>query len=218
MDERGYNADLGVRGSLKDVLVFDVSAFYLRYNDRIGLVQRVDYELYNVYRLRTNVADSRTVGIESYAELDLVRLLGDSSKFEFSVFSNLALIDARYISSKEPAIDNRLVELVPETTFKAGANAAFGRFGLGFQYTYLSEQFTDATNAEFTTNAVNGIIPAYYVMDVSASFNYKMFRLEAGCNNLTNNYYFTRRAAGYPGPGIIPADGRSFYVTLGLRL
>ena len=92
MDERGYNADLGVRGSLKDVLVFDVSAFYLRYNDRIGLVQRVDYELYNVYRLRTNVADSRTVGIESYAELDLVRLLGDSSKFEFSVFSNLVAI------------------------------------------------------------------------------------------------------------------------------
>lgn len=97
-------------------------------------------------------------------------------------------------------------------------NAFLGNFGIGFQYTYLSEQFTDATNAEFTSNAVNGLIPAYSVMDVSAAYTYKMFKLEVGCNNLTNNYYFTRRAAGYPDLGIIPADGRSFYVTLGLKL
>jgi Fe(3+) dicitrate transport protein len=27
--------------------------------------------------------------------------------------------------------------------------------------------------------------------------------------------YFTRRAAGYPGPGIMSSDGRSFNVTVG---
>lgn len=215
-DERGYNADLGIRGSLKNgVLIFDVSGFFLRYNDRIGLVQRVDTELFNVYRLRTNVADSRTTGVESFAQLDLIKLFrSDSSKTGLTVFTNLAFIDSRYLSSEESALDNRRVELVPETTFKTGVNVSFGRFEAGFQYTFLSEQFTDATNAEFTVNAVNGLIPAYSVMDVSASFTYKAFRLEAGCNNLTNNYYFTRRAAGYPGPGIIPADGRSIYTTL----
>jgi Fe(3+) dicitrate transport protein len=40
------------------------------------------------------------------------------------------------------------------------------------------------------------------------------WKLEAGVTNFTNNSYFTRRATGYPGPGIIPSDARSFYTTL----
>jgi hypothetical protein len=36
------------------------------------------------------------------------------------------------------------------------------------------------------------------------------WKLEAGVTNFTNNSYFTRRATGYPGPGIIPSDARSF--------
>lgn len=218
-DERGYNADIGLRGGLGEWATFDLSAFYLRYNNRIGLVQRVDDELFNIYRLRTNVADSRTAGFESFVEVNLHPFFApDSSRFKCSVFSNYAFINAQYIRSAEPAIDQNRVELVPEHTLKAGVNMSFGQFGLSYQATYLSEQFTDATNAEFTSNAVNGIIPAYYVMDVSASYTYKMLRLEVGCNNLTDNYYFTRRATGYPGPGIIPSDGRSFYLTLQLQL
>ncbi|MEQ8339255.1 MAG: TonB-dependent receptor, partial [Cyclobacteriaceae bacterium] len=64
---------------------------------------------------------------------------------------------------------------------------------------------------------VEGIIPAYSVMDLSLTYELKNWRLETGINNLLNNYYFTRRAAGYPGPGIIPSDGRSGYVTVGVN-
>jgi Fe(3+) dicitrate transport protein len=53
-------------------------------------------------------------------------------------------------------------------------------------------------------------------MDLSGEFSYKWTKLEAGINNLANNYYFTRRATGYPGPGIIPSAPRNFY--LGLEL
>ncbi len=38
-----------------------------------------------------------------------------------------------------------------------------------------------------------------------------------GINNLTDERYFTRRAGGYPGPGILPADGRTFYVSAGIK-
>jgi len=41
-----------------------------------------------------------------------------------------------------------------------------------------------------------------------------MLTLYTGVNNLANRKYFTRRADGYPGPGIIPADRRGFYVTV----
>jgi Fe(3+) dicitrate transport protein len=43
-------------------------------------------------------------------------------------------------------------------------------------------------------------------------------RLESGINNLLNEKYFSRRITMYPGPGILPADGRTFYVTLKLSI
>jgi Fe(3+) dicitrate transport protein len=55
-------------------------------------------------------------------------------------------------------------------------------------------------------------------MDLAFSYRYKWMSVATGINNLTDNRYFTRRADGYPGPGIIPSDGRSFYVTLGIKL
>ncbi|MEX0599665.1 MAG: hypothetical protein WD205_03410 [Rhodothermales bacterium] len=55
-------------------------------------------------------------------------------------------------------------------------------------------------------------------MDLSASYAFDRYRVDIGVNNLTDHHYFTRRATGYPGPGIIPADGRSVYVTVGITL
>jgi Fe(3+) dicitrate transport protein len=44
-----------------------------------------------------------------------------------------------------------------------------------------------------------------------------IYQLRAGINNLTNEVYATRRAGGYPGPGILPGTGRTFYLTAGIR-
>jgi Fe(3+) dicitrate transport protein len=54
-------------------------------------------------------------------------------------------------------------------------------------------------------------------MDLSMAYNIKMFEISAGVNNLANTAYFTRRAVGYPGPGIIPSDGLALYLTLGAK-
>ena len=86
------------------------------------------------------------------------------------------------------------------------------------QYTHLSSQFTNANNAKTDLNdntyGIFGEIPAYSVIDLSASYRYKKWKIEGGINNLTNHHYFTRRATGYPGPGIIPSETRNFYTTL----
>jgi Fe(3+) dicitrate transport protein len=55
-------------------------------------------------------------------------------------------------------------------------------------------------------------------MDVSASYQFKWFTFQAGIHNLSNESYFTRRATSYPGPGILPADGISFYLTLRFQI
>ena len=211
-DEKGYSADLGTRGSVAGIFNYDLSLFMIYYANRIGTVLKSDTVTYNIYRYRTNISASRNLGLESFAEVDLWRLIrGKEAKMKLSVFTNFAYIDARYIHSQEPAYENKKVELAPNVIFKTGLSFKKGRFGAVYQVSYTSEQFTDASNAIFTSNAINGLIPAYYVMDLSAEYSFnKFFSLFGSINNLTDNMYFTRRADSYPGPGIIPADARSF--------
>lgn len=219
-DERGYNADLGLRGSYKGLIYYDFTLFYLRYNNQIGLLLKSDQPpLFVPYRFRTNIADSRTFGIETMIEADLYGLIfGYTPSTSVSIFSNIAVLDARYINTDEPSIRNRKVELVPPITVRAGASMRYKTFQAAVQVSYIGEHFTDATNAVRTATAVNGVVPTYWVMDISARYQFNLFQVEAGVNNLTDNFYFTRRAESYPGPGIIPSDGRSVYVTFGVRL
>lgn len=218
-DETGYNFDIGIRGKHKTFLVYDVSAFYLRYDNRIGFIQKVDSVLFKTYRYRTNVSASSTIGLESVVEVDWFRLNKSIAKSSsLKTFVNFAFIDGQYINSKEPAYEGKKVELVPSLTAKAGVTWGWKKLKLSVQYSYTGEQFTDASNSEFDPSAVSGIIPAYQVMDFSAKYVFKVLFVEVNCNNLSNSTYFTRRASGYPGPGIIPADPRSFFVTLGMKI
>jgi len=111
------------------------------------------------------------------------------------------------------------VELVPEFNIKTGLTLGRSPLELTVQYSFVSEHFSDASNARHTPSAIEGIIPAYHVVDVSGRYVIQgRFRIEAGINNVTDHDYFTRRATGYPGPGIIPSPPRSIYLTLGTTL
>jgi Fe(3+) dicitrate transport protein len=217
-DEYGFTADGGIRGSYKDKFVFDVSVFYISYKNRIGEVLKTDYTNLQVYRYRTNIGDSYNRGIEAFAETNILSFFKDSTKNALLLFSNISFIDARYLETDEKSISNNKVEQVPAFTIRSGISFRSNSFSCSYQFSYTGEQYTDATNAEFSSNAVSGIIPSYWVMDFSLSYTRKYFRIETGVNNLTDNYYFTRRASGYPGPGILPSDGRNFYVTLQLKV
>jgi len=224
-DERGYNLDLGARGTLGRLLSYDATLFYLAYQDRIGTVLRTEPNprfnnlVDRTFRFRTNIADARIVGIESFAELDLYKALVDrDSSTRLSVFSNLALISAEYTASDEPGIEGNDVELVPTVNAKTGLTLGLGGLEATYQFTYVSDQFSDASNARRTPTAIEGIIPAYRVMDLSVEYATGRYRVGAGINNLTDERYFTRRATGYPGPGIIPATARNLYVTVSATL
>jgi Fe(3+) dicitrate transport protein len=229
-DERGFNADVGVRGRVDGVLYWDVSAFAMNYDKRIGLMLKADAPpLYLPYRYRTNIADSRTFGVESLVEVDvwkwfLAQSFDTETPRNISLFVNTSVSDARYINTDDLSILNKEVELVPPFMLRTGATwreyVLSGMIQATAQYSYVARHFTDATNAVRTSTAVNGIIPSYAVADLSASYKYLgeglKWTVEAGVNNLFDVRYFTRRAEGYPGPGIIPAEARSVYCTLGV--
>ncbi|MFN7327230.1 MAG: TonB-dependent receptor family protein [Chitinophagales bacterium] len=219
-DEQGYTADIGFRTRGHRWINADVTAFYMAYKDRIGLLLKADQPpLYNDYRLRTNIADSRNIGLESFVEVQLMPLLRPFDTLnQVSMFVNMAVVDARYIRTDDSSIRNKRVEQSPPLTFRSGMSYKRGHFRATANWSWTAEHFTDATNARRTASAVNGVIPSYSVMDLSLARAWRWWTLEISCNNLFDQRYFTRRAEAYPGPGIIPSDGRSIYLTLQVRL
>jgi Fe(3+) dicitrate transport protein len=228
-DARGYNFDFGYRGKIASYLNFDLSYFFLNYDNRIGTIAQANSNG-SIYNFRTNLGRSVSQGFEGYVEFDpITAFLGSSQYGYLHLFASVAVINATYkdfevtsVSNGEISVRNlegNQVENAPKNINRFGATYSWGKFSMTWQLSDISETFSDASNTA-TPNASGtvGLIPAYQVQDLSASWKvWKQHSLKAGINNLTDERYFTRRAGGYPGPGIMPADGRTFYLTLGLK-
>ena len=231
-DEDGFTADLGFRGRFKDIVTFDISGFGLLYDNRLGEILKPatrtdangnEIETGGIVRFRGNIGTAFMYGLESFGNWSIKETFFPSlEKIKLNYFLNLALTNSEYLSSEENNVEGNQVEFIPDVNLKTGLNFGYNNLLGSIQYTYLSKQFTDATNAPQDVNdnqrGIEGEIPAYDIVDFSLSYSYKKWKLEAGVNNVLDNSYFTRRATGYPGPGIIPSEPRTFYTTLQLKL
>ncbi|MGZ3899443.1 MAG: TonB-dependent receptor family protein [Bacteroidia bacterium] len=212
-DAYGYNSDLGYRGTIKNYLNFDIGVFYMAYNNRIGLLLQTD-TAGNEYTIRTNIANSVHQGIESYIEFNIVKFLNPDSKYGFSIFNSFAYIDARYTSGE---FKGKRVETAANVINRVGVTLNRKGFSLTCQYNYVGDAYGDASNVKSSPDPVAGYIPSYEVIDLSATYKYKNYAFKIGGNNLADKSYFTRRTDEYPGPGIIPSVGRSFYAGISAR-
>ena len=213
-DEKGNTFDLGIRGKIKKILSFDLNLFNISYRNRIGFVQKVD-RFNSVKSERGNVGNARLYGIESLIDINFVSWLKmDSTKYALSSFLNYSYINSEYISTEKFGIEGNKVEFVPTDNLKAGLMFGYKNLALNFQYSHVSQQFTDASNAvEGSISGVIGQIPTYNLLDFSMSYTLNKFKFEFGINNILNEAYFTRRANGYPGPGIIPSPNQNIYLS-----
>ena len=211
-DEYGSTTEIGYRGLVKPYFYVDLAVFHLFYGDKIGLAPEPN----GTNKIRTNIGDARNMGVEVFAEMDFLKAFNDSARCSLSAFVNFSYIHARYIRSKEANFIGNEVEYVSPLMLRTGVKLKVKRFSAQLQFSYNDGQFSDASNAvEASGDAVIGYIPAYSVMDLSLRYEFKKWvQAEAGINNLLDANYYTRRATAYPGPGILPSDGRSFYLTL----
>jgi len=213
-DESGFTYDLGLRGNLKQKMSFDLTFFNMFYNNRIGFAQK-EFKDGSVKSERGNIGDAIIYGVESNFDFDINSLIINNDNTSLNYFINTAFIDSEYIRSEENGVVGKKVEFVPRVNFKTGIKYGYQNLIFNLQYSYISNQFTDSSNAdEGNISGIIGKIPEYYLLDFSFSYLVKSFRFEAGINNITNSLYFTRRATGYPGPGIIPSPPRNVYLTL----
>ncbi|MEM7573762.1 MAG: TonB-dependent receptor [Bacteroidota bacterium] len=228
-DERGYTLDLGLRGK-QGRLAFDLTAYTLRYQQRLGEVLRPEtrinaegeeVETGRIVRFRGNIGDALIYGMESLTQYDFIPQ-SDSSQFRLQAFVNLAYANSTYLESAIAGVEGREVEFIPRWNLRTGLRFGYRNLLGSIQYSFLSEQFTDASNAPRNpldnVSGIVGSIPAYGVLDFSLSYRLGRFQLEGGINNLLDRQYFTRRATGYPGPGIIPALPQTWYLGVEIQL
>jgi Fe(3+) dicitrate transport protein len=235
-DAAGFNADLGYRGTYKGYINFDFSLFYLRYSNRIGSLRKfMDNDPTKAtYLFRTNLGETVNKGIESFFNINLTKMIAVDKKFgALDFFSSMSFIDSRYENFETTTVSGTAPNIVLATTNLAGnrvenAPRYIHNFGLSYskngfsatmQYRMSGEIFTDANNTIIpSANAQVGLLEGYRVADFSAEYKFlKQFNLRSGINNLSNAMYATRRSGGYPGPGILPGEGRSFYVSFGAK-
>jgi Fe(3+) dicitrate transport protein len=216
-DAKGFNIDLGYRGKVNNYLQFDVSGFYLQYDNRVGTVTVSGTPS---YRLITNVGSSTSKGFEGYVEFNPIRAFGKSKDADLIIFGSYGYTNAKYSGDhKDASTKGKKVENAPTNIFRGGITGGYKGFLLTAQISSVGETFSDANNTVApTANGNTGLIPSYTVTDLTATYKFsKGLNLKAGINNLFDERYFTRRAGGYPGPGALPADGRTFFISVGAK-
>ncbi|MEP6647504.1 MAG: TonB-dependent receptor [Saprospiraceae bacterium] len=222
-DSHGYQADFGFRGSVKDILRFDAGVYLLSYVDRIGTVTLKD-SLGSSYNYKTNTGTSEAKGAEIYVEFHPLNLLGSGSIGDISIFTSTSTDYALYKpgsmivkSGENTDIGGNKLENAPDFISRTGITYSYKRISFTVLYSYTSSFFSDAANTKFTASGISGIVPGYGVFDFSGVVDFGQFSLNVGVNNFTDVKYYTRRISTYPGPGILPGDGRTFYVGVGAK-
>jgi Fe(3+) dicitrate transport protein len=214
-DPKGWNGDIGIRGTVKSFFNYDIGLFYLSYNNHIGIVNKTD-NAGMPYTLRTNIAQSIHQGIESYLEINITRGLHVSQTIgNLSIYNSFAYTHARY--NKGDYKGNK-TEYAPELINRIGLTYSKKWFSSSVQFSHQSKAYGNAANTERSTNPIIGRIPAYSIVDWSTTIRWKKIKFKGGINNLTDKRYFTQRTDEYPGPGIIPSAGISFYTGIGLDI
>ena len=221
-DAFGHNADLGFRGKIKNFLSFDLGVFYLLYSNRIGTITQ------NATAFKTNIGTSENKGVEAYVEFDLLGAISETGKWgHLNLYGSYSYVHAVYTRWDNPLLVNdpmktlvgKKVEYVPQNTHRYGFTYIYKTVSATFQWNYIDAVYSDAANTDLpNATATSGKIPGYTVLDASLTFGFlKNYNIKAGVNNLTNASYFTRRAGGYPGPGIMPGNGRTLFFCVGAR-
>lgn len=219
-DAKGFNMELGYRGTWKN-FKWDISGFQLKYDNRLGKLAQTDAQG-NFSLLQTNIGNSVTTGVEIslQAEFQLDR------NTSLSLFTATSQMNARYQNATirngntNTSIDGNAVESVPEWISRNGFTIRYQRLFFSGLYSYVAKSYADAFNTEKpSANGAVGGVPAYSLVDFVAEWKItKSIGLKGSLNNALDLSYFTKRPTMYPGPGIWPSDGRSFQLSIQVKL
>lgn len=230
-DAKGWNSDLGIRGTIRKFIYFDMSIYYLQYNNKVGNIVKLNSSN-QAYNYRTNIGDAVSKGVELLADVDILSALKNrktllgipvfiSAAYNNSTYQNYKIISGTNSSNlKETDYTGKKVENAPQNIYRGGVGISYKTLSLNYQISYVSKTYSDAANTETpSSNGVTGAIPSYTLHDLFVNYSLnKTYKFKMSINNLTNLNYFTRRGGSYPGPGLLPGEGRNILFSVSVSL
>jgi Fe(3+) dicitrate transport protein len=168
----------------------------------------------------TNIGDALSKGVEALLDY---RLGLPNKHWSLNVWAALSVMEVKYTSWNDPSISDEsknrsgnFVEYAPSYIHRAGINGSYKKASIQMTSNWVSSLYTDALNTiNSDAKATSGKLPAYQLIDVSLKYNFNKFvQAQINVNNLLDEKYATRRAGGYPGPGLLPGNPRNLTLTL----
>ncbi len=196
------NSEFGYRGQI-DELNWDVSAFFIRYENKIAKVG-------TVYQ---NSGAGTHKGIDAATELKLSNIIDQLRPFgDFNLYANISILDARYTRG---SLKDKTPQYAPKSMTRIGLiYNKENKIKVALMGVLVSRHFADDNNGNGTAGTHNPNdfeIPAYTVIDLTADFNLKdNWILSTGINNLLDKEYYSRVRS----DGVVWALNRNFYAGL----
>lgn len=229
-DIKGFTSELGYQYN-HHLFNIECTLFAIDYANRSGNMLILN-NLNQSRVLRTNIGNSLHLGVELVTEIKLFSALKIQDKLgELKISNSFAYTNASYYTTSAYSTSNNKditttdlsgnkVENAPNIINRVQLNYSYKKIEIGFNHNFVGETFTDAANtAVSNVSSQIGLLPSYQIIDLALKLHInKSISFNGGCNNLLNTFYATRRAGGYPGPGIMPGETRNFYFGISFRL
>ncbi len=189
-DSKILTHELGYRGQTK-LLNWDVSAYLIRYENRIGKVNNVV----------TNVGAATHKGFDIATEFKLSQMVESLKPMgDFNLYANLAVLDAKFTSGSQK---DKTPQYAPKTITRAGLiYSKENKLKVALMGVFVGSHFGDDGNSD------NFEVPSYTVFDLTADYNFNQnWMASAGINNLFDREYYSRVRS----DGVIWAMDRNLY-------
>ena len=210
--EKSWNYELGVRGTPRSWLTYEVTGFYMDFQNQVVPAN----ESGGASTTDTNAGETEHIGVEAAVSVELVQAL---SRQQRSEWAPKLWLDAGWTwlttENKTPGGPYNGLEL-------PYAPNNIGSFGLrgelpdkfisgGIYASFTDEQFTDQINTRTpSADGTRGVIPSYWVVDATLRARIPGTRVTGifSINNIFDNRYITSRAP----RGIFPGAARHVFL------
>lgn len=189
-EAKTLSTEIGYRGQT-NLLNWDVSAFHIRYENRVGKVGTVIQ----------NVGAGTHQGFDAATELKLSNIFkGLKPSGDFNLYANTEILDAKF--TRGPQKD-KTPQYAPKTITRTGViYSKEDKLKVALMGVFVGSHFGDDGNTD------NFEVPSYTVFDLTADYALsQQWVLSGGINNLLDKEYYSRVRS----DGVIWALDRNFY-------
>jgi Fe(3+) dicitrate transport protein len=189
--------EAGVHGTPVDGLFYDASLFWVNVKDRIESQPAGPSAPAN-NTINVNTGDTRHRGFEGQIDYDFLAAQDPRTTQHLSLFASLALLNAEFTSTINPANHGNQPAFSPNYLARAGVSWREDKhYKLALSVVSVASQYFQDSNLPTTTPSgditIPAKVPSYTVADFSGDWwVMPHLRLLGGVSNLSDRKYYAR--------------------------